>query len=155
MQSNTKREPLWTGSFISLTVSSFLLFLNLHMLLSSFSSYVKNELSATDLQVSLVTSVFAASAIATRFMAAVLLKRMSSNRLLFIGLIISAAATALSSLPGSVEGLLIIRVGYGIGFGIASTILPTLVSQMIPLRRMGKASVISDYRPVWPCPLVR
>ncbi|MGG1876281.1 MFS transporter [Paenibacillus cisolokensis] len=138
MQSNTKREPLWTGSFISLTVSSFLLFLNLHMLLSSFSSYVKNELSATDLQVSLVTSVFAASAIATRFMAAVLLKRMSSNRLLFIGLIISAAATALSSLPGSVEGLLIIRVGYGIGFGIASTILPTLVSQMIPLRRMGE-----------------
>lgn len=104
MKASIQSEPLWTRSFISLTISTFLLFLNLHMLLSSFSAYVKNELAATDLQVSLVTSVFAASAIVTRFLAAALLKRMSSNSLLFIGLAIAAATTALNSLAGSVGG---------------------------------------------------
>lgn len=34
--------PLWTKSFLSLTICSFLLFLNLQMLLSSFPAYVKN-----------------------------------------------------------------------------------------------------------------
>ncbi|MUG21625.1 MFS transporter [Paenibacillus macerans] len=138
MKASIQSEPLWTRSFISLTISTFLLFLNLHMLLSSFSAYVKNELAATDLQVSLVTSVFAASAIVTRFLAAALLKRMSSNSLLFIGLAIAAVTTALNSLADSVGVLLIVRAGYGVGFGIASTILPTLVSQIIPVRRMGE-----------------
>ncbi|MGG6312707.1 MFS transporter [Paenibacillus macerans] len=129
---------LWTRSFISLTISAFLLFLNLHMLLSSFSSYVKNEFSASDLEVSLVTSVFAASAILTRFLAAALLRRVSPNSLLFAGLVIAGAMTALNGEAGSVAGLLAVRAGYGIGFGIGSTILPTLVSRIIPLPRMGE-----------------
>ncbi|MDF2725808.1 MAG: transporter, partial [Paenibacillus sp.] len=39
---------------------------------------------------------------------------------------------------GSFGALLALRIGYGFGFGIASTILPTLVSRIIPLRRMGE-----------------
>lgn len=131
-------ERLWTRSFISLTISAFLLFLNLHMLLSTFSSYVKSEFSASDLQVSLVTSVFAGSAILTRFLAAGLLRKLSPNVLLFIGLIIAAVATWLNSAAGSVETLLLVRAVYGIGFGIGSTLLPTFASRIIPLQRMGE-----------------
>lgn len=131
-------ERLWTRSFISLTISAFLLFLNLHMLLSTFSSYVKSEFTASDLQVSLVTSVFAGSAILTRFLAAVLLRRVSPNALLLIGLIIAATATVLNSVAGSLGALLLVRAVYGIGFGIGSTLLPTFVSRIIPLLRMGE-----------------
>lgn len=131
-------ERLWTRSFISLTISAFLLFLNLHMLLSTFSSYVKIEFAASDLQVSLVTSVFAGSAILTRFLAAVLLRRVSPNALLLIGLIIAATATVLNSVAGSLGALLLVRAVYGIGFGIGSTLLPTFVSRIIPLLRMGE-----------------
>lgn len=131
-------ERLWTRSFISLTISAFLLFLNLHMLLSTFSSYVKSEFTASDLQVSLVTSVFAGSAILTRFLAAVLLRRVSPNALLLIGLIIAATATVLNSVAGSLGALLLVRAVYGIGFGIGSTLLPTFVSRIIPLPRMGE-----------------
>lgn len=131
-------ERLWTRSFISLTISAFLLFLNLHMLLSTFSSYVKSEFAASDLQVSLVTSVFAGSAILTRFLAAVLLRRVSPNALLLIGLIIAATATVLNSVAGSLGALLLVRAVYGIGFGIGSTLLPTFVSRIIPLLRMGE-----------------
>ncbi len=131
-------DRLWTRSFISLTISAFLLFLNLQMLLSSLSSYAKNELAASDLEVSLVTSIFAVSAILTRFLAAAMLRKFSPNVLLFAGLIIAAIMTELNDWVGSVGGLLLVRTGYGFGFGIGSTILPTLVSRIIPPSRMGE-----------------
>lgn len=133
-----EEASLWNKSFIFLTLGAFLLFLNLQMLLSSFPAYVKKEFEAGDLQVSLVTSVFAISAIVSRFLAAALMRKISRNTLLYFGLIMAAVTTALYILAHSVGSLLYLRAAYGIGFGIASTILPTLVSQIIPLSRMGE-----------------
>ena len=78
------QERLWTKSFISLTICSFLMFLNLQMLLSTFPAYVKNEFHAGDFQVSLVTSVFAASAIIARFLTAGLIKSVPRDKLLYV-----------------------------------------------------------------------
>lgn len=138
MQPEQQQERLWTSSFISITVCTFLLFLNLQMLLSSFPGYVTNDLNGSNTAVSLVTSVFALSAIASRFMTAAFMRRLSRDWLLLAGLLLAAATTAVYSLSGSVSSLLVLRIGYGIGFGMASTILPTLVSQIIPERRMGE-----------------
>lgn len=132
------RTKLWTKSFIALTISALFLFMNLQMLLSSFPSYVKSEFQAGDIMVSLVTSVFALTAIASRFMTAFLMRRVSRNVLLYIGLAIAAAITGLYVVADSIGSLLLMRVGYGIGFGIASTIIPTIVSQIIPSKRMGE-----------------
>ncbi|KAA1183452.1 MFS transporter [Paenibacillus sp. B2(2019)] len=132
------RTKLWTKPFIALTFSALFLFMNLQMLLSSFPSYVKSEFQAGDIMVSLVTSVFALTAIASRFMTAFLMRRVSRNVLLYIGLAIAAAITGLYVVADSIGSLLLMRVGYGIGFGIASTIIPTIVSQIIPSKRMGE-----------------
>ncbi|MEK5414216.1 MULTISPECIES: MFS transporter [Paenibacillus] len=132
------RTKLWTKSFIALTISALFLFMNLQMLLSSFPSYVKSEFQAGDIMVSLVTSVFALTAIASRFMTAFLMRKVSRNVLLYIGLVIAAAITGLYVVADSIGSLLLMRVGYGIGFGIASTIIPTIVSQIIPSKRMGE-----------------
>ena len=136
-----QQEPqtkLWTKSFIALTVSALFLFMNLQMLLSSFPAYVKDEFQAGDIMVSLVTSVFALTAIASRFMTAFLMRKVSRNVLLYIGLAIAAAITGIYVVADSIGSLLLMRVGYGIGFGIASTIIPTIVSQIIPSKRMGE-----------------
>jgi len=138
MNLHKESDRLWTRSFISLTISAFLLFLNLQMLLSSLSSYAKNDLAASDLEVSLVTSVFAVSAILARFLTAAMLRKFSPNVLLFTGLIIAALMTEFNHWAGSVEGLMLLRAGYGVGFGIGSTILPTLASRIIPPTRMGE-----------------
>ncbi|WP_339823839.1 MFS transporter [Paenibacillus sp. FSL R7-0163] len=132
------RTKLWTKSFIALTISALFLFMNLQMLLSSFPSYVKSEFQVGDIMVSLVTSVFALTAIASRFMTAFLMQKVSRNVLLYIGLAIAAAITGLYVVADSIGSLLLMRVGYGIGFGIASTIIPTIVSQIIPSKRMGE-----------------
>ncbi|MBD2866678.1 MFS transporter [Paenibacillus oceani] len=129
---------LWTKPFVALTICSFLLFLNLQMLLSSFPAYVKNEYKAGDMTVSLTTSVFALSAIVTRFATAALMRYVHRNVILYAGLAIAALTTGIYIYAGSVGGLLLMRAGYGVGFGMASTIIPTLVSQIIPSRRMGE-----------------
>ncbi|MDR6549163.1 MFS transporter [Paenibacillus qinlingensis] len=138
MQPEQQRTPLWTRPFIALTICFFLLFLSLQMLLSSFPAYVKAEFHTGNVQASLVTSVFALAAILSRFATAALMPHISRMKLLLAGLVIAAATTALYSLAGSFTTLLLLRIGYGIGFGMASTILPTLVSRIIPLRRMGE-----------------
>ncbi|MFB9276130.1 MFS transporter [Cohnella cellulosilytica] len=138
MQRPQPQTKLWTRAFIALSVSSLLLFLNLQMMLSAFPTYVKNEFGADDLTVSLVTSLFALSAIAARFLTAALMRRFGRGTLLYAGLAIAAAVTGVYVLADSIGSLLLMRVGYGIGFGMASTIVPTLVSQMIPSDRMGE-----------------
>lgn len=135
---NDSSSQLWSKSFISLTFCTFLLFLNLQMLLSSFPAYVKKEFEAGDLQVSLVTSIFALSAIVSRFLAAALMRKISRNVLLYEGLILATVSTAVYIIANSVGDLLYLRAAYGVGFGVASTILPTLVSQIIPVSRMGE-----------------
>ncbi|MFC4597389.1 MFS transporter [Cohnella hongkongensis] len=138
MQHRQPKTKLWTRAFIALTISSLLLFLNLQMMLSAFPTYVKNDYGADDLIVSLVTSLFALSAIAARFLTASLMRRFGRGSLLYTGLAIAAAVTGLYVAADSIESLLLLRIGYGVGFGMASTILPTLVSQMIPSGRMGE-----------------
>lgn len=138
LEQQESQPKLWTKSFIALTISALFLFANLQMLLSSFPSYVKDEFHAGDIMVSLVTSVFALTAIASRFMTAFLMRKVSRNVLLYIGLAIAAAITGIYVLADSIGSLLLMRVGYGIGFGIASTIIPTVVSQIIPSKRMGE-----------------
>lgn len=138
MLEQQEQTKLWTKSFIALTISALFVFMNLQMLLSSFPSYVKDEFQVGDIMVSLVTSVFALTAIAARFLTAYLMRKVSRNLLLYIGLAIATAITGLYVVANSIGSLLLMRVGYGIGFGIASTIIPTLVSQIIPGKRMGE-----------------
>jgi len=129
---------LWTTSFVSLTLCSLLLFLNLQMLLSSFPIYIKNEFHTGNLAVSLGTSLFALSAVVTRFITAALMRRISRGALLYTGLTISGVVTVIYLTADNAGSLLAMRVAYGVGFGMASTIIPTLVSQIIPGNRMGE-----------------
>jgi len=133
-----QKPALWTKPFIALTLASFLLFLNLQMLLSSFSMHIKSNLYGGDMHVSLATSAFAITAIVARLLTSKWIRRWSKEKVLTIGLVVASASTLLASLPNTVEPLLLTRAIYGLGFGIGSTVIPTLVSQIIPPKRMGE-----------------
>ncbi|WP_237167729.1 MFS transporter [Paenibacillus yonginensis] len=112
--------------------------MSLQMLLSPFPAYVKDRFHPGDFTVSLVTSLFALSAIGTRLAIVPVLRKVHRNIVLFIGLIIAALATILYGFAGSIGSVLALRVLFGIGFGMASTVMPTLVSQIIPKNRLGE-----------------
>ncbi|MEK0317671.1 MFS transporter [Cohnella sp. 56] len=138
MNEQNRPAPLWTKAFICLTLSFFLLFLNLQMLLSSLPMYVKGELAGGDLTVSLVTATFALAAIASRFATAALMPKLGRTALLYAGLAAAVLTTFLCANADAIGSLVALRMLYGAGFGMASTIIPTLVSRIIPQDRIGE-----------------
>ncbi|QUL57475.1 MFS transporter [Paenibacillus tritici] len=135
---NPSSERLWTTSFITLTLCNLLLFLGLQMTLSTLPAYAEAALQATPVQVSLVTSLFALSAIASRLFSARAMEKGGRNLLIFLGLTVSLAAVTGYYFAGSILTLLLLRMLFGIGFGMASTAFPTMASDVIPIRRMGE-----------------
>ncbi len=135
---NTNSERLWTRSFIQLTLCNLLLFTGLQMTLSTLPVYAEGTLHASSVQISLVTSLFALSAIASRLFAAKAMEKGGRNLLIFHGLAISLAAVTGYYWSGTIIVLLLMRMLFGIGFGMASTAFPTMASDVIPIRRMGE-----------------
>lgn len=135
---NQSPERLWTKSFILLTLCNLLLFTGLQMTLSTLPAYAEESLGASSVQVSLVTSLFALSAIASRLFSAKAMEKGGRNLLIFLGLSISLAAVIGYYWAGTIAALLGMRILFGIGFGMASTAFPTMASDVIPIRRMGE-----------------
>ncbi|MBY0011096.1 MFS transporter [Paenibacillus typhae] len=135
---NHSSERLWTKSFVTLTICNLLLFIGLQMTLSTLPVYAKDSLSATSVQISLVTSLFALSAIASRLFAGKAMEKGGRNLLIFLGVAICLTAVAGYYWSGTITVLLLMRMLFGIGFGMASTAFPTMASDVIPIRRMGE-----------------
>ncbi|MGN7763692.1 MFS transporter [Paenibacillus sp. 22594] len=135
---NHTSERLWTPSFIILTICNLMLFMGLQMTLSTLPAYAEGTLKASSVQVSLVTSLFALSAIASRLFSAKAMEKGGRNLLIFLGLAVSLAAVIGYYWAGSILALLLLRMLFGIGFGMASTAFPTMASDVIPIRRMGE-----------------
>ncbi|WP_274528335.1 MFS transporter [Paenibacillus piscarius] len=131
-------ERLWTSSFVTLTLCNLLLFTALQMTLSTLPAYVEDTLHGTSVQVSLVTSLFALSAIVARLFSARAMEKGGRNLLIFLGLAILLTALAGYYFTGSILVMLLLRVLFGIGFGMTSTAFPTMASDVIPVRRMGE-----------------
>lgn len=134
---NTKQQ-LWTKEFITLMVSNLFLFLTLQMMLTTLPAYAKEAFMASPLQVSLITSLFAFSAIASRFVSSKALEKGKLRLLLYVGLLISLAATLGYYWASGIAFLLFMRVLFGIGFGMTSTSFPTMAADVIPIRRIGE-----------------
>ncbi|MCZ8512505.1 MFS transporter [Paenibacillus filicis] len=131
-------SALWTKSFILLTLCNLCIYMNIQMITPSLPAYVAGTLGGGGMTVSLVISLFALSAIVTRLFTAAAFKRFGLRTILFGGLIIFAISTAGYAAVATLGLLLVIRIVYGIGFGFAGTAFGTLVSQVIPVRRMGE-----------------
>lgn len=103
-------ERLWTQSFIILTLCNLLLFTGLQMTLSTLPAYAEGTLHASSVQVSLVTSLFALSAIASRLFSAKALERGGRNLLIFLGLAIILVAVIGYYWAGSILVFLLLRM---------------------------------------------
>ncbi|MFD1888511.1 MFS transporter [Paenibacillus wenxiniae] len=129
---------LWTKEFLVLTACNLLVFLNLHMILSSLPLYMREHFNAGDFYVSLCTSLMALSAIVSRLFSAKALELGKRNLILFGGLAIALLGTVGYYFSASIIALLVMRVIFGFGFGMYSTTFPTMVSDIIPRNRMGE-----------------
>ncbi|MGQ8871674.1 MFS transporter [Paenibacillus sp. TSA_86.1] len=138
MKEQSAPVRLWTTDFILLMLCNFLLFLQLHMIVSPLPSYVQDRFQANAFQVSLFTCLFALSAIAARLYSAKALEKGLRNAMIFIGLSIALLATLGYYFAAGIAVLLFLRMVFGVGFGLSSTAFPTMASDIVPVKRMGE-----------------
>ncbi|WP_413035216.1 MFS transporter [Paenibacillus xylanilyticus] len=138
MKDQSTQVKLWTTDFILLMLCNFLLFLQLHMIVSPLPSYVQERFHANAFEVSLFTCLFALSAIAARLYSAKALEKGLRNAMIYIGLSVALLATLGYYFAAGIAVLLLLRMIFGVGFGMSSTAFPTMASDIIPVKRMGE-----------------
>ncbi|MEH7106972.1 MFS transporter [Bacillus sp. JJ1764] len=132
------KSTLWTKNFISISFSNFFLFLSFYILLVTLPTYALNDLHSSASTAGLMTTVFLLSAIISRPLAGQWLERAGNKKVLLTALMIFAGASLFYFFPKNIVGFLVIRLLHGIGFGMATTAVGTIVADIIPSSRRGE-----------------
>jgi MFS family permease len=133
----TGPQQLWTRAFVCFLWVNFFMFMAFNILLPTLPLYLESH-HATEAEIGRIFGIFVVSAILMRMVAARLAYRFSPFRLVIIGLVICAAAAVGYYWAVSTPLAMTCRLIQGAGFGLASTLITSLVSQAIPLHRMGE-----------------
>lgn len=132
-----KRKPLWTKAFLITSLSNLLLFFSFQMLIPTIPTHV-SQLGGNDIQVGLVIGVFTISSLLTRPFAGRALDLFGRKHVLLVGLAICALTIAGYSYMAVVTLILAARFVHGIGWGMSTTSLGTVIADIIPAERRGE-----------------
>ena len=146
--SNTEKEahsskpeeenpPLWTRSFIMVTLANFFLFCGFGMLPSLLPLHFR-DLGAPEAVIGFVAGVYTVACVIMRPLVGVAIDRWGRKGVLGIGLLIMCVASVLFALLPVLGLVLVIRFIQGLGWGMANTASPTLASDIIPQKRFGE-----------------
>jgi len=132
------KPKLWTKDFIAISLSNFFVFFCFYILLVTMPTYALDELHTSSSQAGLMSTVFLLSAIIIRPIAGHWMGRVGHKKVLITAVIIFAGASLLYFFPKSITGFLLVRLCHGVGFGMATTAVGTIVADIIPASRRGE-----------------
>ncbi|NQX65430.1 MFS transporter [Paenibacillus alba] len=135
--SDKKRKPLWTKAFLITSLSNLLLFFSFQMLIPTIPTHV-SQLGGNDVQVGLVIGIFTISSLLTRPFAGRALDLLGRKHVLLVGLAICTLTIAGYSYMAAVALILAARFVHGIGWGLSTTSLGTVIADIIPPERRGE-----------------
>lgn len=133
----SKSTRLWSGRYVAIVLMAFLFFVCVQLLTAGFPAYI-TEVKNNPAQGGLMTTVFMLAAIVTRPLIGYLIHKMNMKVMSLAGLVFVAVTIGFSYGQESVPLLLFLRALHGIGFGILSTILSTMATNIIPASRLGE-----------------
>lgn len=134
----TEKRPIWTKSFINISISTFFIFVVFYALLTFMPLYVLNDLGGTATEGGLAVSIFLLSAIIMRFFAGMILEKFGKKKILIISLFLFTVSTVLYVFVGSFTVLLLLRFFQGIWFSLLTTVAGAIVADIIPPERRGE-----------------
>ncbi|MDR6551345.1 MFS transporter [Paenibacillus qinlingensis] len=133
----TQRKPLWTKAFLITSLANLLLFFSFQMLIPTIPTHL-SMLGGDNVQVGLVIGIFTISSLLTRPFAGRALDRLGRKHVLLVGLTICALTIAGYSYIAAVTLILAARFVHGIGWGLSTTSLGTVIADIIPPERRGE-----------------
>lgn len=138
MELADKKEPIWTRSFIAISLNHFIIFTIFYTLLTTLPVYAIESLNSNEAQGALMVTVMLASAIIFRPFSGKLLEAFGKKRVLVWSIIIYAATMLLYMFFDQYSSLLILRFLHGITFAISTTATGAIAADVIPPARRGE-----------------
>lgn len=129
--------PLFTRSFIMVTLANFFLFCGFGMLPSLLPLHFR-DLGAPESVIGFVAGVYTVACVIMRPLVGVAIDRWGRKGVLGAGLLVMCVASVLFALLPVLGLVLVIRFIQGLGWGMANTASPTLASDIIPQKRFGE-----------------
>ncbi|QNG60451.1 MFS transporter [Bacillus sp. PAMC26568] len=133
-----KVQKLWTKNFLSVSLSSFFLFLTFYYLLVTLPIYSLHDLDGKPSQAGLIVTIFLLAAIIIRPFAGKWIENHGKRIVLIASLSIFALGSFLYYFTSTMNGLFLLRFFHGIGFGMATTVAGAIVADIIPESRRGE-----------------
>ncbi|MEK3855897.1 MFS transporter [Cytobacillus sp. FSL H8-0458] len=133
-----KKQPLWTKDFLSISVTSFFLFMGFYVLLTTLPLYILDDLKGDETQVGLIISVFLIAAVISRPFTGKWIDEVGRRKILLASLIVFAVSSLLYFWADTLPALLALRFLHGAGFGMATTATGAIVADIVPNERRGE-----------------
>ena len=128
---------LWSKSFILLIIGNLFLFMSFMMLLPTMPPQAK-ALGASDIQIGLVTTLFAVSAILIRPFIGFVLESSSRKWLVVVGSFALLLLTISYFFTFMILLFLIVRFIHGFAWGWSTTVNGTVAVELVPSKRIGE-----------------
>ena len=134
----TDQAPLWTRNFILVSAINFQLVLIFYLLVVVIVGYAVAELNATTAHAGLVSGLFIVGTLIGRLLVGQFLEKFGRKTTLILGLSGFLLFSALYFLPLDLGMLLFVRFTHGFMMGVASSVLGTIIAQILPPTRRGE-----------------
>lgn len=133
-----ENAPLWSRNFILVSSINFQLVLTFYLLVVVIVGYAVAELGATTAQAGLVSGLFIVGTLIGRLFVGKFLERFGRKTTLIVGLTGFLIFSGFYFIKFDIGMLLLVRFMHGFMMGMASTVLGTLIAQILPPTRRGE-----------------
>lgn len=130
-------QTIWTKSFISISLTQFLVFIAFYTLLTTLPIYVIDDLGGSQTEAGLVVTVMLVAAIIVRPFSGNLLDYIGKKKGLVISVAIFTATSFLYIWVDQFTPLLLLRFFHGLSFGVITTATGAIAADIIPPARRG------------------
>ncbi|WP_085505256.1 MFS transporter [Thalassobacillus devorans] len=134
----SKREPIWTKSFISISLTQFTVFLVFYALLTTLPIYVIHDMNGTEAQGGLTVTAMLVAAILIRPFSGKLIDVIGKRKTLFVSIMVFTMTTFLYIGIKDFIPLLWLRLFHGLSFGLFTTVSGAIAADVVPESRRGE-----------------
>ena len=138
MKDSRNKQSLWTKDFLSISFTSFFLFIGFYILLTTLPIYVLEDLHGDETEVGLIVSIFLIAAVICRPFTGKWVDELGRRKILLIAMCIFSVSSFFYFWADSLPLLLALRFLHGIGFGMATTATGAIIADIIPNERKGE-----------------
>lgn len=134
------RDRLITGPFLSVTITAFVFFFYIGMVLVTMPRFIEQELGYGEFGIGLAIGTFALAAVTARPFLGRLTERFGRRALMMSGALLAAAAGAVLGLATELWHVLVLRAVMGLGEAALFVAAATLIADLSPPNRRAEAA---------------